>query len=622
MLRRLIRLSTIRQCGLYMASGRICRVRAVPHLRWHSSSPPSPPEVVLPSLVESLFRKCDSCGIKLQNEDAEKPGFFIEADPNKPAFVKKVDVTYDQFHRYLSEEDKKLLLNDAIDVSPTAHIREKEVREHDKLVCVRCRGALNRSSFSLDKMKEEYPMQSVEDILAGIPPTGNIVYVISAQDFPMSLNDAVFKFRPALEIKFVVTKNDLLFKKSTVMNKLGITFFRDYLRVRHGADPKNVQVASGLVDWNTDKLAEFFGRNVYLVGSVNSGKSMLIQSIVYATEKHRQKLKRRRLDPLIRRDLEKEHDALINAPTRALRRSQEIRLRNEAVLKYKKYHGPGSSFMPGFTRGHLQYHILDGTTVYDTPGFVSSSLTSANTGMQELASPKLLRQAYKGAKFYEKGEYTSRYATLKANQALTIGGAVYVVVPDNVMVQYRNCINWEPHVFSDFEKATAVAQRLDTNPAMQNKFLVNAQKTKLRKYIVPSFYGAVDLVIRNLGHINLKPTGAKNTESSEPFVVYLPEGVEAIMRQPIEKYITRTLSGRDVHGNPLRKEHWVSKSTTHLKRYSGTNPFFSRLIPVKPEEENESPNEVMKRYVSSVKGTAVDDGNVTEENKYANWISY
>lgn len=622
MLRSLLRPSSLRRCGQHVIAGHVQRFRAVSGARWYSSSSAPAPEIVLPSLVESLFRKCDSCGIKLQTDDSAKPGFYSQPDPNKPAFVKNEDVTFDRYHTDLSEEDKKLLLNGATDVSPTAHKRPKDDHKHDKLVCVRCRGALFRSNFPPERMKEEYPMQSVEDILSGIPPTGNIVYIVSAQDFPMSLNDAVFKFRPALEVKFVVTKNDLLFKKSTIMNKLGLTFFRDYLNVRHGVSPANVQVASGLVDWNTDKLADFFGNNSYLVGSVNSGKSTLIQSILYSAEKKREKSKH--VDSKTKRHLEKTQNSLINAPTRALRRSQEVRLHKEAVSRFKKTHGPGASFMPGFTRGHIQYELLGkySATIFDTPGFVSSNLTNYSYGIYDLVHPKQLRHVLKGGKFHDKGDYTARYDTLKPNQALTIGGIVYVVVPDKTMFQYRNCINWEPHVFSGFERATSVASTLESNPAMQKTYLVDPKKTKVRKYIVPSFYGAVDLVIRNLGHINLKPTGAKQTDSSEPLVVYLPEGVEAIIRQPIEKYITRTLSGRDSHGNPLRKEHWVSKSTTHLKRYSGNSPFFSRLIPVRPEEENESANEVMKRYVSGVKGSAVNDVDVREENKYANWISY
>ncbi|KAM9887126.1 hypothetical protein OXX79_013843, partial [Metschnikowia pulcherrima] len=100
------------------------------------------------------------------------------------------------------------------------------------------------------------------------------------------------------------------------------------------------------------------------------------------------------------------------------------------------------------------------------------------------------------------------------------------------------------------------------------------------KHTVPPFDGSFDLVLRGLGFVNVKATGARpDPNNAEDLVVYLPKGVAAISRVPISKYITRTLSGRDKNGNVLRKEKWVQLSTKEIKRYTGKEAFFEQILP-------------------------------------------
>ncbi|KAK7683906.1 hypothetical protein QCA50_012877 [Cerrena zonata] len=73
--------------------------------------------------------------------------------------------------------------------------------------------------------------------------------------------------------------------------------------------------------------------------------------------------------------------------------------------------------------------------------------------------------------------------------------------------------------------------------------------------------------------------------------------MEAIVRQPITNFIMKTLSGRDVNGNPLRKENWVKKSIIELKRYTGSN-FTSKLIPTSNQKPNQSDLDFVKSYIT------------------------
>ena len=79
---------------------------------------------------------------------------------------------------------------------------------------------------------------------------------------------------------------------------------------------------------------------------------------------------------------------------------------------------------------------------------------------------------------------------------------------------------------------------------MSSHFIVNRQQQQqqrnelrgyYKRYIIPPFYGTIDLVIKDIGYINIKPTGKKLT--NELMVLYLHPSLEAIIRQPILNYI-------------------------------------------------------------------------------------
>lgn len=557
-------------------------------------------------IADSLLPKCGSCGVLLQNEDLDKKGYFLDVKTTKKAnnFVKGEDVIHLRLLRTMSDEDKMLLLNGASMGVPDVQselAKKKKQKTEVKIQCTRCRDALFRSNF----VPDQYEVESVAQVMETIPLDANLVYVVSAMDFPMSINEDVFKYRSASSMRFVVTKLDLFFDNKATAAKHG-QFFQDYLWRKYKVAPENVFCVSGAIDWHTEKLYLGLQDNLYFIGGVNSGKSTLILALVHVAARLRQGLPNAKRD----RKAHKMDDMAISQGKPATR--QALAKHNLAAIKsFKKLHGPGTSYMPGFTRGNLPFELSRNVTIYDVPGFSSG----ASAQLYEFMDPAAIKSIQKGQKMHKKGTYKSHYETAKSGQVVTVGGLFFLQVPQGAMLQVRNVINHEMHIFKDLDKALDVWKHPHANPALRDVYAVDATKTTLVKYIIPSFYGSIDLVIRSVGYITLTPTG--KFTSNQPFTVLLPEGLEAIIRQPITRYITRTLAGRDAQGNVLRKENWKEKSVTEVKRYTGRNPFLSRLIPGEGARDDAK---VMHKYVELAKGAAMAHESISEATQYANWV--
>lgn len=564
-----------------------------------------------PLIADAILPKCSSCGVLLQNEDRTRPGFYATPGTSR-VFQKDSDSVYEKHLAGLDEADQRLLLNGATTTTlgPKEHKHNPKAAS-SKVLCVRCRDSQYRSQFKLD----QFAVASVSEVMNSIPAYAHLVYVVSATDFPMSINEEVFRMASAREMHFVVTKNDLFFAKNSVASKYGLQFYQDYFWRTYQVPPANVHCVSGKSDWNTEQLLDSLRDNLYFIGSVNSGKSTLIQSLVHLAHKKREAMPNAKRDRL----LQKMDNRAISLQEVPKTRLALIKHNLAAASSYKTKNGPGASYMPGFTRGNLPFVLSRKVTIYDVPGF-----SNAQTGqLYDFLPPPAIKALHKGQKMYKAGTYKSHYDTVKSGQVLTVGGLFWLQAPPNTMFRVKNLIGHKPHVFKDLAKAMDVWHHPEKYSALKDVLLVpstrNGAPTPLVKHIIPSFYGSIDLVLRYLGYISLTPTGAKDPDAG-PVVVYLPQEVDAIIRQPITTYITRTLSGRDGNGNILKKENWVQKSVTEVKRYSGRTPFTSRLIPAVGDRAAADEAQVMRQYVALIKGEAVPHSQVTEESKYANWI--
>ncbi|KAK6460460.1 genetic interactor of prohibitins 3, mitochondrial [Scheffersomyces coipomensis] len=564
------------------------------------------------ALLANIFPTCRSCGIRLQTMDKTKPGYYLndaDREINKKPYVKHEDVVFNDKYSQLPVEDRILLMNKNFLFTKTLgenatrkhiaayyrnttdvlrnHILEENTKnkivEPESLECIRCRDASYRSDFKKLDTKE-FPVMSLDSIVSQIPRNEKIVYVVSAQDFPISLDPKIFQHRLSSELFFIINKSDLLFKSNEHNIKYGLTFFQDYLNVKHGIPRENVIMVSGKTNWNIDKVLNFINTDgtCYLMGCTNSGKSTVMTSLLFTIELERKQKLEKLLANKEQRYVEKLQEKTIRANVvLTSRKKKEIKKFEE---HFKAHSGPGISYIPGFTRSFMKIDLPDNKVMYDVPGFVNSKDLPYFYNL--LKDPKSMKNISKGSNIQERGMFYSKYISVSGGQCLSMGGLFYLNVPTSSMVQVRNCINNDMHVFKSFNKALDVSLNYDSMPSFKDKFVIEYDKNTikdLQRFIIPPFYGSIDLVISNLGHINLVATGAKAT--NEPFILYLPKGLEAKIRQPISQYLAKTFSGRDKNGNPLTKENISKKSTFAFKRYSGKTPFSSKLITCANDKE-------------------------------------
>lgn len=560
-------------------------------------------------LADSILPKCASCGITLQTSKPGQHGFYhppskrgdepksVTTKPRKPA-----DDAYDRLLGGLSVEDRKLLLNseDPTSQEDVAEIGTERPQNDrplstTRVECKRCRDATNHSVVDAQELTTETVARTMTEFVV---PGSPVYYVVSAMDFPMSIDPLVFAFRR--DVMVVVTKCDLLYKTWHEASTKS-AFFGDYMWRKHGIPCQNTFVVSAKRGWGIEPFFDNLANNSYFIGSVNSGKSSLVTLLMHAALVQRGRLPNARQ----KRKTEKQ--------VASLGYNQAKKLHAQQIERWKRENGPGTSYLPGYTRAVIPFVLDNKTVVHDVPGFaLDKSLVPA-------VKPQLFRTLLKGVPVYDKGLYNLKYSVVKETQVVTVGGLLFIEVPQHTMLQIKNLINHKTHVFKTMEKAIDVMRHPEKYPALPDAFAVTPE-VKLKRYIIPSFYGSVDLVVRYLGYINITPTGAKHEDLS-PLVVYLPEQVEAVIRQPITKYVTTTLTGRDARGNKLTKQKLKKLSTKLVQQYTGKTPFFSLLIPY-PDSGGHAatPSDAMQEYVARIKAQVVPHADVDEETRYANWI--
>ncbi|EGV60841.1 Mitochondrial ribosome small subunit biogenesis protein [Yamadazyma tenuis] len=502
------------------------------------------------SVLSNLVSKCSSCGIQLQSTSAAAPG-YIPLVSHKP-FQRQEDTIYNKYTKHLDPEDMALL-----NLHPTAaesqHPRHKHTSDSSYKDCLRCRQIKHKHQFNSVEETQNLSTTSIIDKVEHI--NGQMVYAISAIDFPLGINkQLVNQYKPIV----VITKCDLIFPQKETMAKF--PFYKEYMTAKFEIPPTNVFLVSSRRDWGLQTLNSVLQSNpqkYFIVGDINSGKSSLISKLL-------------------------------------------LRDRGDTRMKYDVWaarNGPGISNLPGFTRGELQFSISNYELI-DLPG------------LNHMNFPNFarLKNVFKAPPLYRKGLYSSQYDTIKGGQVLAVGGFFYVKLPDNGMIlQYKNLINVSPVVLRDTDRIGALEQKLD--PSLTNKFLI-PPTTKLRKLLIPPFVGKIDLVVKNLGYLELTPTGSKS--DNKLIEVLVPENLDLqiIVRKPLVTYVQKVLSGRNKNGNVLSLPN-LWKSTKVVQHYRNEK-LYSRLYPFLQSQQ---------QSIEALSGMQyAEDTEITRENYDAYWL--
>lgn len=397
----------------------------------------------------------------------------------------------------LDPEDLQLLLQGGDTEPQIVKPPKKQEPQQSALQeeCLRCRRIKYNNSIPAE---EGIPNSNILDKL---PFGAKIIHVVNALDFPIGVNKLINK-----DSIVVISKMDLIHHDEKQCHKF--PFFKQYLE-RLGVPPEQVFLVSNTKSWGLPALSLYLASNpetYHILGDINSGKSSLISKLMYVSK----------------RDF------------------------RTGFSKWSLKNGPGILSLPGFTRDQLSFKLGQSTLV-DLPGL----------NHLQLPDYTKFKNVFKNTKVYKYGTYDAQYHSFQ-NRMLTVGGLFYIVPPPDTVVQYKNLINFEAFTVKDEERLGQFSQDFPTNRSLHTKFLI-PPTTKLKTFVVPPFTGKIDVVIKNLGYIELTPTGAKNT--SRLFEIMVPEDIdiEIRIRKPLINYISKTLSGRDKRGNPLSKPNlWKS----------------------------------------------------------------
>ncbi|KAI5968914.1 GEP3 [Candida theae] len=561
--------------------------------------------IALPFLYK-LEPKCRSCGIKLQTDDASKPGYFIQpsgttitgASSNEKKYTKNENQVFEKLSHTLPPEDQELLLSNTFNAGPaqqrenkqqdnvgtvtSSSLNNKGETVHEVLEkiytvepdenshdCIRCRQMTYNSSYEMDS--ENYPIDQLHHVLHNIPIEAPLVYLFSASDFPMGINPDVFQFRKPQDVYFVMTKTDKLIEKSKEASQnYTRQFIQDYLHIQYKVPRSHVFISSGKNNWSVKQLYHFIPNGAYIIGNTNCGKSTLIKSL------------------LLDEELQRKKDQQLNSKADNVKLPPSLinKMKQKFVSSFLTKIGPGISYLPGFTRDIIPVEV-GLKLVYDVPGF-NTHFEKMHQLYDSFKSPKDIHRLIKGASTFERGIYKSPYITIRGPQVVNFEGLGFLQLPKGGIYQLRNVTNLQTHVFSDILKTKKILQN-GVPRALENKFAIDVSgKTIERdyeKFLVPPFYGTVDLVFENFGYLNLKPVGSKRT--NELLKLYLYPGVNAILRDPITNYIAKTFSGKDKHGNVVDKSEYFKKSRFHLIRYKESHPICSQLCPLERKETSE-----------------------------------
>ncbi|EMG49045.1 GEP3 Genetic interactor of prohibitins 3 [Candida maltosa Xu316] len=538
---------------------------------------------------------CRSCGIQLQDTDSSKPGFFrLPSTEVKPPNPKQLlNKKYDELVKNLSQDDRSLLTSNNFNVSRERQQQQQQAKQMEEdvepstqeeittisprqrfenMTCIRCRSVQYQSEFNVSS--NEFPVSELSEVISKIPSDAPLVYLISGPDFPLGLNPEIFRFRDPSNLYFIMSKTDRLFHKSAQSRYNHMRkFLVRYLKSRYNVPPENIFLASGKESWKMDLLYNFIPTGAYIIGNANSGKSTLVKSLMF-----KQKIN-----------------------TGDIRIPYQLKAKKKLMDSFNANVGPGTSHVPGYTREIIPIDLEGFKQIHDVPGFTPNPKSK---DFYKLLDNKELSRLIKGVYTDKKGADDSRYHSIKGPQVLSLGGVGFIEFPANTLYQFKNVTSLDQYKFSSIEKVESLVGNI---PRALDKYFLVKDAGKLADYnrfIIPPFYGSIDLVLEDIGYVVITPVGAK--ETNELIKVYLHPGIRSIIRQPIINCLR----------NPLVRKNEDSKAKP--QPFDVSTPFHSQLIPADTEVKGKEDD--YKRVNEFIPGKKYNDEYVIhEDNKYTFW---
>ncbi|VEU21770.1 DEKNAAC102599 [Brettanomyces naardenensis] len=374
--------------------------------------------------------------------------------------------------------------------------------------------------------------------MSEIPEDSQIVHVVSALDFPLSVSKSVSRARDPSKIWYIITKGDAFFSSKSGLERTGLPYFRDSLARLVGADPDHVFLVSGKLGWGTEGLlGKLPGNKKYFVGGINSGKSTLVKTLIY---------------------------------------------RDDKTLRSDGHYGPGISEIPGFTAKQIKYQMKQegGGVLIDTPGFIPK-----DRGVYQYLLKEDVKKVAKVAEYTsaKEGGHRAHSPVVKGKKVFdgkslfSVGGFFYLKPPMGSVIQVFTGIPGVEAKYRDLQRLLDMNN--ERKKEIGHRFSVNEEAARnLVRYVIPPFYGKIDLVLKGVGYLTIVPCG--KLEEGKLFQVYVPRGIEVVVRESIFGFIYKTRGGIDETGNKLAKKNVPSRGAVILRKIPKKKLVFTRLIEV------------------------------------------
>ncbi|ODQ48066.1 hypothetical protein PICMEDRAFT_15909 [Pichia membranifaciens NRRL Y-2026] len=512
--------------------------------------------------------KCKSCGTgPLQSNDSGSDKYYKPPKFSAQIGFKK-NIGHLQKNQLFTEAELALkkemgIYDEASNLAEEKEIvfeqKVKQLAElaNSKVECLRCQQLNSHGVFDIFG-------QQIDQVLEKIPSNGKIVNIVSILDFPLSCSKGIIKGRDPKDIWHVVTKADLFFRQEVQLNRTGLQYVQEVLEKYLDADPEKVFFVSTTKSWNNEELLQKLpGGDLYFVGRANAGKSSLIKSLIASTH---------------------------GVDTQNVL-AKKIEKKSMNYLEKLGLDSPGTSHIPGYTRDFQKFKINDRITVYDTPGIFPNDL-----GFYKYLTEKLARKQPKYTAFV--AEDKKRYKKLdvkgpkvfSGKSLYSYGGFFYLQPPKGAI--FKRCLAFklgEKTFEARYSKLGRAEEINETRPKqIGNRFGVTKEAFyNLKRYVIPPFYGTVDIVIQDLGFLSIKMTSSPD-DVDGLFQIWVPEGVRVIVRESIFNFLYKSHDLVDETGNKLKKENISKRGATRLRAiFDEDKLHFTELVQVPVNESDE-----------------------------------
>ena len=497
---------------------------------------------------------CKSCGkAPLQSTDKTLDNYYkipqisLRLPPND-TFPKSI--THGDYLKMAGIVEPANDLASEYDVMFANKVKEFSEVANYHVECLRCHELRKHGKYDISPYH-------LTEILEKIPKDGTILNVVSILDFPLSCDKNILNGRDPKSIYYAVTMADLFYRKEVQIDRTGLQYVKDVLAEYMDADPAKVFFVSSLKSWDIGELDKCLpAGDVYFVGRANVGKSSLIKALVA----HRHGIS---MDQTVVKKMEK---------------------KDQNYLQKVGLDAPGSFHVPGFTREFTKYIISDKYTVVDTPGFFPEGM-----GIYQHMTPETIRQKPKFKYFV--AEDLRRYLSpnfkgpkiYDGKDLYSYGGFFYLQPPKNVVFKRALAFNkGEEKQEVRYGRMQRAEEINLTRPVeIGKRYAVNKEAfEKLERYVIPPFFGTIDIVVQDLGFISIQPTSSPSATNGL-FQIWVPAGVKVIIRECIFQYMYRVRDAYDETGNRLKKKNIPKRGASVLKRITEEGKLhFSELVPV------------------------------------------